>query len=334
VRFLVLFLIFLACGYATPLWYYNIANKNLEIIIGYGSGESEKEAKQNALSDVVSKISVDVKTSMKLMQKDEDGQFVQNSKYESEQKADAVLSDYRLLRVEEESGIFFVALSYENIPSFDKFVRKVRSHGFSRANKSTAKKSSYLQYTPMAKKLKKALGRDIDFVLLRKNKKWYIKHKDILQVLDKRDFGRFFVTIPHAKLSINTNKRNNILYDGDKFYFKVKSQNSGFVSILTVYEDGTVSSLVRNIAIKKGRVENIPDEEFESIPEAGLIQKGVETYDLYVCVFSKNRLHFEQFAYADDEVINEEKYKNFDTLLDFLDDKVYTTLKVVTKPRL
>ena len=331
-KFLVLFVVFFSYIYATPLWYYNIKKSDSQVIIGYGSGSDENTAKQNALSDVVSKISVDVKTSVKIMQKDEDGHLVQNSSYDTEQKADAVLSDYKLLKVEYEDGKFYVALSYENIPSFDKFVRKVRS--------STVKtvppklENGYLSHTPMAKKLKKVLGRDINFRLLRKDKKWYIKYGSVMQVLDKRDFGRFFVTIPNKNITINTNKRDNILYDGDRFYFKVNSKQNGFVSILTVYEDGTVSSLVRNIDIRKNRVENIPDEEFESIPEAGLIKKGVETYDLYVAIFSKKRLHFEQFAYADDELISEEKYKNFDELIEFLDGKDYTTLKVVTKPRL
>ena len=44
-------------------------------------------------------------------------------------------------------------------------------------------------------------------------------------------------------------------------------------------------------------------------------------------------MKFDSFAYADDELISEEKYKNFDELIEFLDDKIYTTLKVVTKPR-
>ena len=119
-----------------------------------------------------------------------------------------------------------------------------------------------------------------------------------------------------------------------KFFFKVKSTKKGFVSILSIYEDGTVSTLVRNIPINKNKLENIPDEEYESIPEAGLMQRGIETYDLYVAVYSDEKLHFDSFAYADEKLIDEEKYKNFDELIEFLNDKTYSTLKVVTKPRM
>jgi len=154
-----------------------------------------------------------------------------------------------------------------------------------------------------------------------------------MQIIDKKDFERFFVTIPNKKLFITTNKKNNILYDKDEFYFKVKSAEDGYVTILTVYEDGTVSTLMKNIPVEKNIVTNIPDKEFEPIPIAGLIENGVETFDMYVAIFSKKRFVFDRFATADEELIDDERYKNFDELIEFLKDKRYTTLKVVTKPR-
>ncbi len=83
----------------------------------------------------------------------------------------------------------------------------------------------------------------------------------------------------------------------------------------------------------KNITENIPDIDFEMIPQAGLMQENVETYDLYVAIFSKNKINFDQFAYADSELISEEKYKNFDELIEILDDKIYATIKIVTKPK-
>lgn len=186
----------------------------------------------------------------------------------------------------------------------------------------------------MAKKLKKALKKDINFELVRKDKKWFIKHKNILQILDEKDFARFFSTVDNKTVSINTNKRKNILYNEDKFFFKVKSQKKAYASILTVYEDGTVSTLLKNIPLRNDKLENIPDKDFETIPEAGLMQRGVETYDLYVLILSSKKTHLESFAQADEKLIEEEKYKNFDELIEFIDTKEYATLKVVTKPRI
>jgi len=329
VKYLFLIFMFLSNIYATPLWYYNITDKNPQVIIGYGSGESEAKAKQNALSDVVSKISTQIDTSMKLHVEDRGGEALSSSKYDTVQKSSGVLSDYKLLKMEFVGGQFYVAVWYENIPSFDKFLRKIKIY-----DDFSTQKNSYLLHTYMAKKLKEALNKDIDFRLARKDKKWYIKYKNTLQVLDKKGFRYFVATIKHKDLDMKISKERGFLYDGEEFYFKVKSKKSGFVSIITVYEDGTVSTLLRNIPIKKNRVENLPDKDFESIPEAGLIQRGVETYDMYVVIYSKKRLYLDEFAYADSELINEEKYKNFDRLIEFLNGKVYSTLKVVTKPRI
>ena len=139
------------------------------------------------------------------------------------------------------------------------------------------------------------------------------------------------------ELGLLTNKdfkSGIILYNEDMFFFKVKSSKAGYLSILTVYEDGTVSTLMRNIHVEAAELTNLPDEDFESIPQAGLMKRGIETYDLYVLLYSKKRIIFDSFAYADEELIDEEKYKNFDELIEFINDKDYATLKVVTKPRM
>jgi hypothetical protein len=308
-----------------------MTNNNPQVIIGYGSGKSEVEAKQNALSDIVGKISVEIESSMNLHVEEDGREVLRHSAYETNQKSNGVLNDYKLLKMEFEDGRFYVAIWYENIPSFDKFVSKIKQN--SGQIPPLVKIDSYLTHTQMAQKLKKALGREIDFKLLRKDKKWYIKSATLSQPLDKKDFRYFFATIPNDFLELKLSKNRSYLYDGEEFYFRVQVKESGFVSILTVYEDGTVSTLLRNIPVVKNRVENLPDKDFESIPEAGLIHKGVETYDMYVAIYSKKKLYFDGFAYADDTLIDEEKYKNFDRLIEFLDSKIFTTLHVITKPR-
>jgi len=328
---LILFLLLATCSYATPSWYHNLYSKKANTYYGFGSANSESKAKQLALSDIVSQISVHVSSSTSLNMKVVNGKESSLDEFSTQQKSQANLCDYKLLKSEFDNSKYYVALSYENIPSFDKFVYKVKQL---KIKPKKVKLNSYLSKTLIARELKKALGYSIDFSLVRKDRKWYIKYANILQVLDKKDFAKFFVSSTCRGLEINTNKRNNILYNGMKFYFKVKSKNSGFVSIISVYEDGTVSTLMRNIAVKKDRLENIPDEDFETIPEASLMKRGLETFDLYVLIYSPKKIRFDSFAYADSELISEEKYKNFDELIEFIDDKQYSTLKVVTKPRM
>nr|WP_275757565.1 LPP20 family lipoprotein [Sulfurimonas sp. SAG-AH-194-C21] len=314
---------------ANPMWYLNVQKTKANSYIGYGIGENDVKAKQEALNDISSQISVSVETSMKQSEKLSNGKFESSDEFSSLQRSKSMLNDYELLKMEYYNGNYYVAVEYENIPSLDKFYKKLRLLNITQ----NTNLNPYLKHTMIAKKLKKSLGKNIDFSLLRKDKKWFIKYKSVIQVLDKKDFASFFTSTYSKELSLKTSKKRDILYDGDKFYFNVVSKKDGYVSILSVYEDGTVSTLIRNVKISKVAPQKIPDEEFETIPEAGLITQGVETYDLYVLVFSKNKLHFDSFAYADSELIDEEKYKNFDELIEFLDKKSFTTLKVVTKPK-
>jgi hypothetical protein len=123
------------------------------------------------------------------------------------------------------------------------------------------------------------------------------------------------------------------LYDGEEFVFKVQSSEDGFITIVSVYEDGTVSTLLKNIPIKKEKPTTFPDDKSESIPVAGILEVGQDTFDMYVALWSSKKENFERFADASEEAIEDEKYKNFGELIEFLQTKRYTTLKVITKPR-
>jgi len=307
ITFLLLNFLFITILNATPSWYYNLPNTKQNFYIGYGSASSELEAKQNALVSISSQISIKIDSSLTTTKTydTKDMQIV------SSQKTDANLNDYKVLKLEFKEGKYFVAIEYENIPNIQKFKNKLKAKNI---------KVNFNNYFK-------------NFELVRKDKRWYIKYQDIVQLLDKREFEKFFVTIPNENISIKTNKKNDILYDGDEFYFQVNTKEDGYISILTVYEDGTVSTLLKNIKVKANQKENLPDKDFEAIPQAGLLKQGVETFDLYVAIVSKKRFHFDSFATANEELIEDERYKNFDQLQRFLKDKNYTTLKVLTKPR-
>ncbi|MEA2051043.1 MAG: LPP20 family lipoprotein [Campylobacterota bacterium] len=301
------YILLLTSLYASPSWYYSLDDTKQNSYIGYGSASSEQEAKQNALVSISGQINTKIDSSLTTT-KTKSSKDIQ---IKSSQKTKANISDYKLLKMSYEDGKYYIAIEYENIPNMQKFKNKL---------KEKALKPKFDNYLS-------------EFELIRKEKRWYIKYKDVIQLLDKKDFARFFVTTPNENLTITTNKRNNILYDGDQFYFKIKSKEDGYISILTVYEDGTVSTMMKNIPIQRDTLSNIPDKDFEAIPEAGLLEVGVETYDMYVAVYSKTKLLFDRFATADDEVIEDERYKNFDELIRFIKNKQYTTIKIVTKPR-
>lgn len=328
-KYIYLLLISALTAFATPAWYYKLPAPKANTYIGYGSASSEAEAKQKALNDITNQISVSIDYTMKSSSKLKGDEFSETITEQSAQQSTATLNGAKVLKAETLDGKYYIAMEYENIPSIDKFTRELKSRYFI----EDEKQNSYIKNSAINKSIKKSLNKSLNFELLRKDKKWYIKYKESLEPLDDRDFANFFSTTLNDDISITTNAKNNILYDGDQFYFKVNSSQNGYVTIFTVYEDGTVSTLVRNIKIRRDSLENIPDAEFESIPQAGLMKEGVETFDLYVALYSPKKVTLDNFAHADEALIQDERYKNFDELINYLNDKTYATLKVVTKPR-
>jgi len=315
---------------ATPLWYHNIKEIKPNHYIGYGSGGNESEAKQEALSDIASQIFTKIDTTSTQNKSSSDGKYKNDFEVKSIQNTKANMSDFEVIKGESEDGKYFVALSYENIGNIERFVQKVKTSGEDIPNKPT---NSFLQSTPLAQKVSELLGKKLDFEIVRQNQAWFIRYKNGMQHISQSDFEKLFITIANEKLELSLNKKSPILYDGEEFFFQVKSKEDGFVTLFCVYEDGTVSALLKNIPLKKDTLITLPDENSETIPVAGILEVGKPTFDMYVGVWTPKKGSFERFADATDEAIEDEKYKNFGEFIEFLKDKRYSTLKVITKPQ-
>jgi len=326
IKILVVVSIAYASLWASPSWYHKLSKKDSSYYIGYGQGSTEIEAKTAALNDISSQISVIVESSISSDMGIKEGSTYKNIEDRSSIRSLTQIHGYTVEELAFEDDKYYMAISYENIPSIDKFNKKIADLYVPEAESY----NSYLQETYITTELK----RKVDFELERKDSLWYIKYQNILQVLDKKDFSKFFVSTTNTKLSITTNKRNNVLWNEDEFFFKVTSKETGYVTLFTVYEDGTVASLMQNVAIQKETMQNIPDEKYDSVLEAGLIKRGIETFDLYVLVFSKDKKYYDRFARADEALIEDERYKNFDELINMINGRDYVTLKVITKPRM
>ena len=293
--------------FAIPKWYYNIEANNSDMIIGYGSGNSVKNAKESALNEIVSQIAVTIKNEVQKTQSFNNNRYNKDIKINSSQKSLATIYGYKVIKLEYENGKYFIAIEYENIPSIDKFAKKTK-----------------LKKAFIIKTIKRDFGLKEGIELVRKDKKWFIKYKDIMQVLDKRDFERFFTTILNKTLSIYINK-NNILHYNQTFKIQVKSAKKGYITIFDIYEDGTAVILAKNIPIKTNIT--FPKEK----DGYDLVADNKDTIDLYIAIRSDKKLILDNFAMADEEFITDERYKNFDELLDFIKNRSFSSLRVVTK---
>ena len=90
---------------------------------------------------------------------------------------------------------------------------------------------------------------------------------------------------------------------------------------------------MKNVPIQKNKLQDIPNKDFEEIPVAGLMEDGVDTFDMYIAIHSTKKLYLDNFIHANDDLITDERYKNFDELIYFINEHTFSTLKVITKAR-
>jgi hypothetical protein len=293
-----------------PKWYCNILSKDQNTYIGYGSATTQLEARQNALNDIASQILTTVKYSMSIKKDIIDDSYSKVLNNRSIHTADANISDYKIIKMVHKDSQYFIAIEYENIPNIDKFKHKLKQ------NNIDVNFENYLK----------------TFELFRKDKRWYIKYQDIVQMLDQKEFFKFFDTISNPHITLSTNHKNNILYEYDSFYLNIKSKYDGYMSVLFVDEFGTVSILRKNIPCGVNSLLKLPNPRYEDMIEVGLAHPNKETFDMAVAIYSDKRLNLDRFVIADYSFVYDEKYKNFDELVNFLKDREFSTLKIVTKP--
>jgi len=105
------------------------------------------------------------------------------------------------------------------------------------------------------------------------------------------------------------------------------------VTLFDIYEDGTVGIIAKNLTISKDKKIEFPDEKSDMLFEASILEEGKDTFDLYTLIYSKKPLILDRFAMSESELIKDERYKNFDELIELLDGFEYSSLKVVTKAK-
>jgi len=327
---LTLVLLFVACGNSQPApstqiktypaWY---TKKMLPLhtkyeVIGYGEGTTLSEAKANAKEDIAQSLISKVDSSFTSSSDDTKSTTKSKLKVTSELN----LQNLKTLKQEQSGGVFFIALSYENLDLAYR-IKKI-------LNLSTCQDesvNSYISTTLLYKKINSALGCKLDFKLERVNSAWYLKYKENRFLLSDDEFEELFVDKENKQFSFKANKK--VLKDGDSFYFTFNSKKSGYITFLDVYENGIVTLLQPSTPISKSL--QIPSKNSQNYFEAGLVKKGIDTYDLYVAIFTKKPLDMSRFEYANEDLASSELAHKFDELIENLDNYNYATILLRTK---
>jgi len=308
-----------------PNWYYSIHPTSTSQIIGYGEADSLSKAKSQARDDIAKRIKTSINSTATQSTNLSGDTLKQDYNEVIEEKTIATLQDIKLLeKFQNEDGKYYVAMSYDNIPFITRFTQKLD------INRCKEKQNNYLKHTFFISQIDKITKCTPDIRLIRNDKTWYLVYKNTKEELPTKYFEQLYKSVENKNIHLRASK--NLLKDGDEFSLSLKSKKNGYISLLDVYEDGTVSVLVANIKVKKNKLVNIPDKDYDSSFVAGLIEQNKPTFDLYVAIYSKSRVDLSRFQQANRDLTTGESNKKFDELIYKLNQYQFATILLRTLP--
>jgi len=324
-RFLTIFILTITTLVATPVWYLNMQSINSYELIGYGEGKSYKEAKLVAKEDIAKQIKSTISSNTQKHTSLKNDNINNSFSKKITETTSVELQGLHVVNKKEIYGRYYVALSYENLPFEMRFAKKLN------IKKCTNQQQNpYLRETTLFKKLNSQIGCKLDIKLLRKDAQWYLSYKEHLEVLSKDSFEELFVTIKPTSFEYEPSDFS--LKERDEFSLKFAPRRDGFLSVLSVYEDGTVSVLFENQEVKKSTNLRFPSKKSEMFLEAGLLVPNRATFDNYIAILDEEKLNLSRFSPMNESLIKGERNKKFDELISFIKDKDFGTILIRTRP--
>ncbi|MBU2645368.1 hypothetical protein KKI24_11740 [bacterium] len=313
---------------AAPAWYVEqgLRGQSFEVI-GYGDAGTMEEAKRRARSDVVRKINVIVESNWKEIQNcRQNPDAVMDCKYEVlaeiREQASMELDDVRVLKQQVVGDQYFIALRFVNLPIARKILYEIEADVGDIC--SPGNRLPYYAGTPLAKKLKSALGCEPALSLVRTRGLWYVAIGDRMIRLSQADFTELWSGQRDVAVSLETvvnssGRPEQQVSRGDYFHLRVASQETGYLSLFVVYNTGQTVSLRTNVRVEGGTNLTYPDlNNYEGLI-ADIPEGQTNTRDLYLAVLCPSPRDFDRYEPIDEKLLASENAYQFGALIGDID---------------
>lgn len=307
--------------FAAPDWYLSrTIQKDPNQCIGYGEDANLANAIVNAKADVSMQLESIVNSTMNITTQNNDTIYSRHTESINNIESRLKLKDLDIVNQKQENGIWYVAVSYENIPDVEKFVKKIKVH--------PGKQNEYFKNTLLGKELNRITKLETDTRLYYMNESFVLNLDGIYQNVDITVSDLFinYKSIQNTSDMIVSKKSpSTIIYSNENVQFKWNTKKK-YVTIFAVSPDGQVLVLGDNIITKY----NSEPFQFDCL-------KGEERQTLFVMVFSNNEIDNSYFramqGNEEKETYNsyDAKKVKFDKLIEFLDGKDFVTKKFTIK---
>lgn len=232
-------------------------------------------------------------------------------------------NNLRILEYQQIEDEFFIAILYENSDLVYRFKTTIGE-----VDSSDKNINKFIKETPIFRNITNAMNYQLDIRVQRKEKQWYLKYKENLFLLKNDELKEFFSSVKNENFEFKASKKN--LVDSEKFYFTFKTKESGYITLVDIYDNGIVTLLDSSIDIKKSM--QIPPKQSNNFFEAVLMNEEKNTTDLYIAIFTKEPIDMIMFDYLNKDLSENEEAFKFDIFLQIINNYEFASVVIETKP--
>ena len=384
-RYVVLIVSLTLCALAAPQWY-KVPNyySHDSVYYGYGEGESLKDAKLNAASEISEQISTRISSRTEIKSSLEGDDYKNDMKTDTTSVSSTTLKEMHQLKRSREDGRYYILLEYRyttplwfeqrrvDAPLFSKVgygfgsnptqahrnalkdleaqhivldekkIHSLKSEKIGRKYFSavaqqevphlscTTDQNPFMRKSRLIKNANELTPCPYDYDLQYLNNRWHLHYKSILFPLSTKDLDTFFINVSNPRVSLKSSQSSYT--EGDGFSLRLKSHAKGYLSLITVYEDGRVGILFDNRAVRKAESFVFPSLESKQEFVAALVTPGKATKDLYIAVLSRERLPLSGFEQQEGVIIGEQEFR-FNEVLELCRTHDCASMVLKTKPQ-
>ena len=273
-------------------------------MLGYGSGRSLNEAKQQAYSDIAEQISVRVASQSELQTTQQQDTVTRNYQSQINTFSRARLDDLSIecLDKQDPAGNIHLLLGYDLRPLYaqisDKLITLIGhtpgSVRFSGPDFLTQSKlAADVKEALLKNKGSKAFNAEIELKRLDNKWQWIIAEQPFFL-----DNNELHLAVDWQKINTGSSQISAISKKGlemaplvkteTEFRLKTTTMKDGYLQIIAIYENGEVDVIRSNVSTHKYQQHITP--KIPGIFEAGLIKPGIAATDVYLAVITREPL--------------------------------------------
>ena len=293
-----------------PQWYLHPEStpQNQGEWFGYGEGETLAIARQSAQRQLAESLRVAIKCQSESIQNytsvDDRAIHIWNS--ECQQQLDLELTATQLVRQQQQGGVFYIQLSYLNLPLAER-IRRLVDLNAPHSKDPCPPHSPYWQQTPLYGDLSRG-GVCVPPLRLGYNPEsrlWGLELAQQHLILRQGELLQLFSRSESESEQLTLHPSKADLMLGDLWQLAIEAKAAGYLSLFQIYADGQVVRMLHNQTVQSGESLRYPDPSLYAGLEVQLPEGVDRTLDYYLALITPTPISGEQFAPIQEPQLNQ-----------------------------